>query len=288
MPLNARATRRHTSEMQRSGADQQFGTMDAQDMDRQTALVTGASSGIGRDLARQFAADGYDLVLVARHLAPLEELAEELRRAHGIDARAISADLAQPGAPRRLYDDVERGGGTIDVVVNNAGFGLQGPFAEQDPQRITDMIHVNITALTELTRLLLPGMLTRNRGGVLNVGSTAAFQAGPFMAVYYATKAYVLSFTEAIAEEVSGTAIRVSCLAPGPTATRFFEAARMTETRLGRSGSMTSPDVARIGYEGWKRGQVIVIAGVTNRLVAALVRFSPRPLVRKVVRRLNT
>jgi len=257
-------------------------------MERQTSLITGASSGIGRDLAREFAADGYDLVLVARHTEALQQLADELTRAHRVKATVMPVDLSQPGAARRLYDDLERAGTTIDVVVNNAGFGLQGPFAEAAADRVLDMIQVNIAALTELTRLCLPGMLARNRGGVLNVGSTAAFQAGPFMAVYYATKAYVLSFTEAIAEEVAGTALRVSCLSPGPTATGFADAAQMTETRLFRRGTMTSMDVARIGFEGWKQGRIIVIPGITNRVGAALVRLSPRPLVRKLVKNLNT
>jgi short-subunit dehydrogenase len=258
-------------------------------MTHPTALITGASSGIGRDLAREFAADGYDVVLVARHPAALHQLAEELTRAHGMSARVMPADLSETSAARELYDDLAQTAATIDVVVNNAGFGLQGAFAGHDTERITAMIQVNVAALTELTRLFLPGMLSRNRGGVLNVASTAAFQAGPFMAVYYATKAYVLSFTEAIAEEVSGTALRVSCLAPGPTATGFAEAAQMQNTRLfKRAGTMTSAEVARIGYAGWKRGKTIVIPGLSNRAGAAMVRFSPRAIVRKVVKNLNT
>jgi short-subunit dehydrogenase len=257
--------------------------------ERQTALVTGASSGIGRDLAREFARDSHDLVLVARNVAALESLASELTRAYGIDARVVVADLAQPGAARRVFDEVRRAAATVDVLVNNAGFGLQGRFAEHSPERITEMIQVNVTAVTELTRMFLPDMLARNRGGLLNVASTAAFQPGPFMAVYYATKAYVLSLTEAIAEELSGTALRVSCLAPGPTASGFAEAAHMSDTALfKRVGTMTSADVARIGYAGWKRGKTIVIPGTTNRLGASLVRVSPRGVVRKVIRTLNT
>lgn len=262
--------------------------MNTPSVDRLTALITGASSGIGRDLAREFAADGFDVVLVARQEGQLQQLADELTRAHRVSARVMPADLAQAGASRRLCEELERAGASIDVVVNNAGFGLQGAFAQHDPQRITDMIQVNVTALTELTRRLLPGMLARNRGGILNVGSTAGFQPGPFMAVYYATKAYVLSFTEAIAEEVAGTALRVSCLSPGPTATGFADAAHMTGTRLFKRGKMTSADVARMGYEGWKRGRVIVVPGMTNRIGAAVVRLSPRPLVRKAIGRLNT
>jgi short-subunit dehydrogenase len=252
------------------------------------ALVTGASSGIGRELARRFAADGYDLVVIARRLAALDELIGEVTRAHGVKARAIAADLVEPAAARHVYDEILRGGTTVDVVVNNAGFGLQGTVAQLPLERQLEMIQVNVTALTELTRLFLPGMLERNRGGVLNVGSTAGFQPGPMMAVYYATKAYVVSFTEALAEEVLGSALRVSCLAPGPTATGFAEEARMTETRLFRLGTMSAADVARIGYEGWKRRKVLVVPGMTNRLGVTLVRISPRSIVRKLLKRLNT
>jgi short-subunit dehydrogenase len=258
-------------------------------MARETTLVTGASSGIGRDLAREFAADGHHLVLVARNVAALERLADELARAHGVDARILPVDLGEPGASRRHYDQLDREHVSVDVVVNNAGFGLQGAFAEHTPERIAEMIQVNVAAVTELTRLFLPAMLARNRGGFLNVASTAAFQPGPFMAVYYATKAYVLSFTEAIAEVVSGTELRIRCLAPGPTATGFAEAAHMSDTALfKRVGTMKSIDVARIGYAGWKRRKTIVIPGATNRFGASLVRVSPRAVVRKVIRRLNT
>jgi short-subunit dehydrogenase len=149
------------------------------------------------------------------------------------------------------------------------------------------MIQVNVTALTALSRSFLPSMLIRNRGGILNVGSTAAFQPGPLMAVYYATKAYVESFTEALAEEVSGTAVRVSCLCPGPTETGFAEAAAITDTNLFRRTVMPSADVARIGYDGWKSGKILVVPGLSNRVGMAVVRFSPRPMVRRVVKRLN-
>ena len=257
-------------------------------MANQTALITGASSGIGRDLAHQFAADGHDLVVIARRAVALDELVREVTRVHGVKARAISADLAQPAGPRRIYDELLRDGTAIDVVVNNAGFGMRGTVAELPLERQLEMVQVNITALTELTRLFLPAMLERNRGGVLNVGSTAGFQPGPLMAVYYATKAYVVSFTEALAEEVAGSALRVSCLAPGPTATGFAEEANMTKTRLFRLGTMSAADVARIGYEEWKRGKVLVVPGVTNRLGVAVVRVSPRLVVRKLLKQLNT
>jgi uncharacterized protein len=176
----------------------------------------------------------------------------------------------------------------IDVLVNNAGFGLHGSFAELPLDRQLQMIQLNITALTDLTRRFLPGMLQRGRGGVLNVASTAGFQPGPLMAVYYATKAYVLSFSEALAEEVAGTALRISCLAPGATATEFADVAGMQKTRLFRAGAMNAVEVARAGYDGWQRGKVLVIPGVTNRLGAFSVRLAPRAMVRKIVKGLNS
>jgi uncharacterized protein len=254
-----------------------------------TALITGASSGIGSALVRQFAREGYDVVLVARHGAALDTLAVEISRAHGVKARVIAADLAEAAAGRRLFDDLERAEVVIDVVVNSAGFGLRGRVVDLPVDRQLQMIQLNVTALTELTCLFLPGMLQRNAGGVLNVGSTAGFQPGPLMAAYYGTKAYVVSFTEALAEEVSGTKVRVSCLAPGPTATRFAETADLTESRLFRLATpMPAEEVARIGYEGWKRGRVIVVPGAANRLGVFMVRFSPRAIVRKMARQLNT
>jgi uncharacterized protein len=257
-------------------------------MPRQTALITGASSGIGRELALRFAADKYDLIVVARRAEALDDLVRDVTRTHGVTARAVPADLTQPAAPRQLFDELQRAGTRIDVVVNNAGFGLQGKVAELPLERQLEMIQLNVTALTDLTRRFLPGMLARNAGGILNVGSTAGFQPGPFMAVYYATKAYVVAFTEALAEELSGTALRVSCLAPGPTATRFAEEANMTGTKLFRLGTMDAADVARIGFEGWKNGRVLVVPGITNRFGVQLVRLSPRFVVRKVLRGLNT
>jgi short-subunit dehydrogenase len=256
-------------------------------MEKYTALITGASAGIGVDLAKRFAADGHDVVLVARRGPPLEALAGELASRHRIKATALAADLARPEAPWALVERLRGDGVAPDVVVNNAGFGVQGRFADLPFERQMNIVQVNVTALTALTRLLLPDMLRRNRGGVLNVASTAAFQPGPLMAVYYATKAYVESFTEAIAEEVRDSALRVSCLCPGPTTTEFQQVAEMTHTNLFRRRRMTSDDVARIGYEGWKRGAVVVVPGFTNRMGMLWVRLTPRATVRRVVRRLN-
>lgn len=244
---------------------------------RPAALVTGASGGIGEELARLLARDGYDLHIVARGAAELERVARDLRTGHGVAVETIAVDLADPAVPRRIHDALIMRGVALDVLVNNAGFGLAGPLAEADTERTLEMIQVNVSALTELTRLVLPGMLDRGRGRILNVASTAAFQPGPLMAVYYATKAYVLPFTEAVAEEVRGTGVTLTALCPGPTHTRFAERAGMRESRLFTSlvvGDAAS--VARVGYRGMLRGRRVVIPGALNRLVAFGNRFAPR------------
>ena len=253
-----------------------------------TVLITGASSGIGRALAHEFASHGHDLVLVARTSSALEALAAELARDHGVRASSLAADLTQVDATSRLVAELDNAGLSIDVLVNNAGFGMQGTFAELPVDRQLQMIQLNAVVLTDLTRRLLPGMIARRRGGVLNVGSTAAFQPGPFMAVYYATKAYVVSFSEAIAEEVSGSGVRVSCLAPGPTESGFADTAGLVGTRLFSGPVMRADDVARIAYAGWDRGESLVIAGRGNRLRAMVARFAPRAWVRRTVAALNS
>jgi uncharacterized protein len=255
---------------------------------KETVLVTGASSGIGLELARLFAADGSALVLVARSIVKLEALAAELRDAHKVDVRVEAADLIDPGAPRRLHEALERGGVAVDVLVNNAGFGAIGPVASLDTKRQLDMVSVNVAALTHLSRLFLPGMLARARGGILNVSSTAGFQAGPNMAVYYATKAYVLSFSEALTEEVRDKGVTVTCLCPGPTDTGFKEEAGMEGVALFRLGAMDAPTVARIGHRAFRSRRAVVIAGFGNKVPTFLERFAPRALIRKVTKRLNT
>jgi uncharacterized protein len=257
-------------------------------MARETVLITGASSGIGLELAKLFAADKSDLVLVARNKAALEKLAEELRRDHGVEVLVEPNDLAVATAPQAIFDHLTAKGTAVDVVVNNAGFGSLGAFADLPAQRQLDMIQVNIMALTHLSRLFLPGMIERGRGGILNVGSTAGFQPGPNMAVYYATKAYVLSFTEALAEELAGTNIKVTCLAPGPTVTGFAAAAHMQDALLFRLGVMDAKSVASIGYRGFRRGKVLVIPGFRNKLGPFAVRLGPRLVVRKIVKWLQS
>src|SRR6266550_6618870 len=214
---------------------------------KETALITGASSGIGLDLARLFAKDGHDVILVARSEGKLREVAAGLERDFGVKAHVIVADLARPDAPRQLFDALPV---DVDVLVNNAGFGVTGPFAGTDLAKELEMIQVNVVALTHLTKLLLPPMIARRRGRVLNVASTAAFQPGPLMAVYYATKAYVLSFSEAIADELRDSGVSVTALCPGPTETGFAAAANVGATRLfTMSKPADSRAVAEAGYE---------------------------------------
>ena len=256
-------------------------------MSVETVLITGASSGIGLELARCFAADGSRLVLVSRKGNALEALAAELRQAHKIQAQVITADLALPESPTRLLAHLQAAGLKVDVLVNNAGIGAQGRFAELPLARQLEMLQVNITSLTHLTRLLLPGMIERRRGGILNVASTASFQPGPGMGVYYATKAYVLSFSEALAEELSGTGVTVTAVCPGPTATNFGTAANMRTLGMVKKVSMTAAAVAQIGHRDFRRGKVVSITGVRNKLPAFLVRLFPRAVVRKITRRLN-
>jgi len=253
-----------------------------------TALITGASGGIGRDLAELFARDGCDLLLVARSADALDALGAELSRTHGVRSTAIPADLSDPDAPAAVFRAVRDHGIEVDVLVNNAGRGLYGRFAETDLDTELRMIQLNVVALTQLTKLFLPAMLARRSGRILNVASTAAFQPGPMMAVYYATKAYVLSFSEALAEELAGTGITVTTLAPGSTRTGFQARARMDESRLFRGPTvLDSATVARAGYEGMLRGERLVIPGIFNKALVQALRVSPRRLVTKVAKRLN-
>ncbi len=249
-------------------------------MATETALITGASSGIGLELARLFAADGSDLVLVARREDRLRQLADELRVTHGSVVYVLPKDLADRQAPQAIFEQLRAEGVFVDVLVNNAGFGARGPFATLDARRQLDMLQVNVAALTHLTRLFLPGMIERRRGAILNVGSVAGFLPGPNTAVYYATKAYVLSFTEALAAELAGTGVRVTLLAPGATATEFATAAGYP----GRiRGAMDPATVARAGHAALRAGRVLVVPGLKNRAATLAVRLLPRAVVRKAM-----
>jgi short-subunit dehydrogenase len=248
---------------------------------RSLALVTGASSGIGADLARELARHGYDVVLTARRAPQLEALATELR-ALGVAATVIIQDLGVPGAARELAAELEKRGMQIDVLVNNAGFGDVGTFAHEDPDRIDAMLQVNVSALTALTRAILPGMVSRERGRIMFVSSAAAFQPGPNMATYCATKAFVLSLGEAVAYELRGTGVTLTTLCPGATHTGFAAESGAHALPLFKSKlvpKMTSAEVARAGYDAMMRGKPVLVTGLINKLVAFSGAVFPRFIV---------
>jgi short-subunit dehydrogenase len=255
----------------------------------QTALVTGASGGIGLDLAECFARDGYAVILAARSQKPLEAAATQLSRTHDVKATPIAIDLSRHGAGRKLADEIKARGLSVDVLVNNAGYGIAGAFNASDAQAQLGMIDLNVRALTELTQIFWPGMLANNRGGVLNVASTASFQPGPLMAVYYASKAFVLSFSEALWREAKGTAVHVTCLCPGPTATGFRDRAGTGATRLAKMGTQApSAGVAEAGYAAFQQNQRVLITGLRNRVMARLVPFMPRGTVLNIAHRIQS
>ncbi len=251
------------------------------------ALITGASSGIGEELARCFAADSHDLILVARREEKLAALADEMTDTHGVEAHVISADLGIPHAAQDLFETTQGMGLEVDALANNAGIGQTGPFAESDEAMLSTMLQLNMTTLTELTRRYLPGMLARDSGYVLNVGSTAGFQPGPNMAVYYATKAYVYSFTEALVEECKGTGVTITNLSPGATDTEFQHRAGNADSLLFAMGTMTSKQVAQAGYRGLMKGKSLVVPGASNKLVAKTAGLVPRGIIRKVTAKIN-
>jgi len=255
----------------------------------QTALVTGASTGIGVDLAECFAKDGYNVILAARTESALRQIAERLSTTYRITATPIAVDLGAIGGGRRLADAITQKGLSVDVLVNNAGYGHAGAFSGSDAATQLGMIDLNDRALVELTHIYWPGMLANRRGGVLNVASTAAFQPGPLMAIYYASKAFVLSFSEALWEEARDTGVKVSCLCPGPTVSKFRERAGTNKVRLSRAGTpMPSMTVARMGYEAWQANRRVEVTGMRNRILASLVRFMPRTAVLRSVRNLQS
>lgn len=249
-------------------------------MPRRTALVTGASGGIGLEFAKLLADGDHDLILVARSSAKLEEIAAGFRAKYGIVVNCIAKDLSQPNAGLELYEQARH----CDVLVNNAGFATYGKFAESDLADDLQELQLNIVTLTELTRLFLPGMIAQKWGRVLNVASTAAFLPGPLMAVYYASKAYVLSFSGAIANELRGTGVTVTCLAPGATETGFQERARMGDVPLFRVAVADASSVAKAGYSAMKKGKPLVIPGLKNKVLVFSTKVSPRSLVTKVSR----
>jgi len=244
---------------------------------KKVALVTGASAGLGVDFARQLSKRGHRLVLVARRKERLDELARELG-----NARAVALDLSRKDAAVKLLADLEANGEIVDVLVNNAGFGLIGRFAELDAKRERQMIDLNVATLTDLCRAVAPGMIKRKSGAILNVASTAAFQPGPKMAIYFATKAFVLSLSEALHEELKPHGVKVSCLCPGPTRTEFGDVAGFGGNGVFDRVAMESAEVVRIGLQALDKNRAVAIAGFVNKVGALSTRFAPRSVVRKI------
>lgn len=252
------------------------------------ALITGASTGIGRELADLAARDGYDVILVARSETLLESVAADLRQKWNRTVFVVAKDLTRREAAQELFEDVQRHGVALEVLVNNAGFGLLGKFWELDANEQVAIVQLNVEALTALTRLFLPKLIEQRRGMIMNVASTAAFQPGPLMSVYYATKAYVLSFSEAVHNEAKEFGVTVTCLCPGPTSTEFDKRAGMGKSKLFKSGkTMGARTVAEIGWNGMKRGKPLVITGRLNALMAFLTRFAPLQFTAKMARRMQ-
>ena len=250
-----------------------------------TALITGASSGIGLELSKIFARDGWRLILSARNRQALDKLASEVKSTHKTETCVIPADLARPEAPRQLFDSVEQTGWQVDALVNNAGFGVHGDFAKTDLHKELDMLQVNIVSLTELTKYFLIPMVARRSGKILNVASTAGFQAGPYMAAYFASKAYVLSFSEAIAHELEGSGVSVTALCPGPTESGFSDTAAAGNAGMfkGATNLPTAADVAKFGYEALMDGKRVAIHGFKNNLLIFTNRLAPRKMVTSIV-----
>jgi short-subunit dehydrogenase len=259
-----------------------------QGQSKKTALITGAADGIGYELACIFAAHNYHLVLVDRNGLKLVEIAAKFQEKFGIFAKTIVKDLSISTAPEEIFTELQLADINVDVLVNNAGFGIYGLFHETDLAAELEMLQVNLVCLTHLTKLFVKHMVKQGEGKILNVSSAAAFQPGPLMAVYFATKAYILSFSEAIANELEGTGVTVTVLCPGSTASAFHERTGMADSKLLKGKKMMDAQtVAEIGYRALMKGQTIVIPGFMNKLLAKCVRFVPRNLVTKIVRNMQ-
>jgi short-subunit dehydrogenase len=251
-------------------------------MQREVTLITGASSGIGRELTELFAESGFDLVLVARNEAALNELASQLTARHPVSVTVVPKDLSLPQAPEEIYDTLKQASIAVDVLVNNAGTQVYGALQDTDTSEQLRLIQVNLVALTHLTMLFGREMVDRGRGRILNVASTGAFSPTPLNAIYCATKAYVLSFSEAIARDLEGTGVTVTCLCPGATETRFAKRAGIENVRLFQAFVMNAREVARAGYRGLMSSKTTVVPGVYNQILVSLVRFTPRRLVTRI------
>ena len=253
-----------------------------------TALITGASNGIGYEFAHIFAKNGYDVVLVARSEHQLHQLAHDLEKEYQTKTKVFSLDLSQSGSVEKIYNELHQEKIIIDCLVNNAGFGAFGFFIENDWEKENQMIQLNILALTHLTKLFVKDMVIRKKGKILNVASTAAFQPGPLMAVYYATKAFVLFLSEAIANELKGSGVTITALCPGPTESGFQSAASMEESKLVKNKKLpTSKQVAEYGYKAMMKGKRVAIHGLINKIMTFSLRLTPRKIVTSVVRKLS-
>lgn len=251
-------------------------------------LVTGASSGIGWELAYEFAKHQHNLIITARRIENLNNLKADIEKKYSVKVVVISADLSTSGAAEKLFAEIKKQNLTLDILVNNAGFGDHGVFVKADLRKISEMIQVNISALTELTHFVLPEFIARKSGKILNVASTAAFQPGPLMTVYYATKAFVLSFTEGLHEELLNSGVNVTALCPGPTTSGFQAVANMGSIAIFSAIRLpTSQDVAAYAYKALMQNKVIAVHGFVNRLIATCISFFPRFIVRKMVMRMQ-
>ena len=254
-------------------------------MGKTRALITGGSVGIGAALADVFAAHGHDLILVSRNREKLEARGDAVRKQFGVDAVCVAEDLADPGGARRLYEAVSALGLDVHYLVNNAGVGLYGTFATTDLDAEVKMIQLNVTSVVDLTKRFLPGMIARREGRILNVASTAAFVPGPWMSVYYATKAFLLSFSQAIDYELKPSGVTVTTLCPGPTESEFKVRAGSQRSRLFESFVMDAPRVARVGYDGMMKGKAVAIPGLRNKMIPVAARLAPRPLIAELSHR---
>lgn len=252
----------------------------------QTVLITGPTSGIGRELAELFARDGAHLILVSRNLEKLHEISDELRSRYSIRIELLAQDLSLPGSPEKLVQQIKDKRFSVDVLVNNAGYGVYGKFFEEAIGPQMGMIQLHTASLTYLTHAFLRSMLQKGRGGILNVASTGGFQAVPIENVYCSTKAYVVHFTEALAEELRDTPIRVTCFCPGPTQTPFFDTPLMKSSMPVKLSRMGAKTVAQMGYDAFKKGRRLEITGLRNKIMVLGVKLAPRSVVTKIARRI--
>ncbi|WP_226677009.1 SDR family NAD(P)-dependent oxidoreductase [Rossellomorea aquimaris] len=253
-----------------------------------TVLITGASSGIGLNFSHKFAGSGHDVILVARSEGKLQTLSNVIENKYGVKTYVFTSDLSKPDASKKLYEEIKAQGIQVDIMINNAGFGLFGEFEQTELSKELDMIQVNITALTELSKYFGKEMVKRKKGQILNVASTAAFQPGPLMAVYYATKAYVLSFSEALANEWAPHGVKVTALCPGATKTGFSDAAELQSSKLFQSGVMSVEDVVEEGYKQMMTNtKTVIVPGMKNRILTQSIRFMPRKMVTSIVRKVQ-